>query len=726
MRDKFIRFIAVLAAGTLTVSLGACTNSSADGGDKENASQSQSAEVAQLGVSDSTEADENTGEDGLDSTSLVAPAQWDDSNLKKYYLSGEEKSYRDNFHMAVNRDWVLANDIPEGYYSYDMFTERQMEVDEEIIGILSGSSDADSEEVAHDLSLIQTYYELWLDWDHRDELGISPLRDLMDPLMEVDSLDELTAYLSDENTAGNATELAQFYADCDWNNTDQYTVYVSPMSFIFGDSAYYQGAMSFDVHDEPFYDDEIRYLLVRMGYSDDETDSIIEGCVEFEKMVAEHVMTTEEQNAEDAIYRQNNPMTMEEMRETAGAFPIEEIARAFCAENADSYILTEPEWLKNMDIFYCEENLEIMKDYLLCYTAQDYAALLDREAYEHYTEVLNGINGGSGSHSDEKAAADAVDQFLPMQLGRVYSDRYISDRDVEEVKALIDEVIDEYELILSEVDFLSDATREEALKKLRTMRVKVESPSEWEDDSTLFISGSEEGGSLFRAQEEISAYLLALQEKNIGTAYNHETWDASPQDVNAFYSPLSNSITLCAGILGGGFYSSDMTREQLLATVGNTIGHEITHAFDSSGCHFDENGNVRDWWNTEDYEAFQERAEKVVDYYNAIEPIAGITCSGTLVEAEAIADLGAMKATLRIASREENFDYVEFFETYASTWRTISTDHMEIYLLMQDSHPLAYLRTNVVVQQFDEFYDTYGVKVGDGMYLSPKERLEVW
>ncbi len=713
MKKRAGRVLAVILSFMITVSLSACTGgiggtNSGQGGNEQGGTES------------------TMPAGGTDGLSLVQPARWANSDLKETYKNQPNVLYKDDFNMAVNREWVMNNEIPDGYSAYEMFTERQMEVDQLLLEILQGSSEADTPEAQHDLTLVQSYYRLWLDWDHRNELGITPLKELMAPLQEVETLDELTEYLGDLNTAGNATELAAFNAECDWNNTDLYTVYVTPMSFVFGDSSYYQGPGSFDVHDEPYYDNEIRYLLVRMGYSDEEAGSIIEGCVKFESMVADHVMTTEERNAEDAVQRQNNPTTMAEMKELAGAFPIEKIAGAFNADNAPSYVLTEPEWLRNMDLFYKEENLEIIKDYLLCYTAQDYATLLDREAYEHYNEVLNGISGGSGILSDEKAASNAVDKFLPMQLGRVYTDRYVSQETIDEVTGVIDEVLTEYESILSKADYLSDATRAEAVKKLATMRVKVAKPTEWEDDSALMISGGEEGGNLFLAQKEISKYLLDRQRAKIGQPFNHETWDSSPQDVNAFYSPMSNSISICAGILGGDFYSNEMTREQVLATVGDTIAHEISHAFDSSGCHFDEKGNLRDWWTEDDFKAFRQRADRVVEYYNDIEPMQGLSCSGSLVEAEAIADLGAMKAILRIAKRENDFDYKTFFETYASTWRCISTEHTEMYLIMQDSHPLAYLRTNVVVQQFQEFYDTYEVKPGDGMYVIPSSRLEVW
>ena len=127
-----------------------------------------------------------------------------------------------------------------------------------------------------------------------------------------------------------------------------------------------------------------------------------------------------------------------------------------------------------------------------------------------------------------------------------------------------------------------------------------------------------------------------------------------------------------------------------------------------------------------DQEAFARRADKLAAFYDEIQPFLDVNCIGSQIEGEAIADLVAMKILLRIASKDKDFDYDQFFRAFAQTWRTITTLQSEDFALSQDTHPLPYLRVNCVVQQFDEFYDTYGVKKGDGMYLAPEARLEVW
>lgn len=658
---------------------------------------------------------------------------WMDSSLRQVMEYVDEPDAREDFAIYANREWSLSHEIPEGYSSYDMFTERQMEVDQEIIALLTDVEDGDAETLTkkdpalqHDLDLVRTYHELWLDWDGRSERSIRDLQELLAPLQAADSVDALTDFLAQPLTVISVEELASCYVASDLNDAEHYAVYIDPCQVLFGDSMYYRMMDYGDWKYEPYYSELGRFLLTKIGYTDSEAEQALDNCFSFEKDMAPYIMTTEENNAEDATARQNNPRTMLQLAEEAGAFPILEILSAHGFEKADSYIVTEPSWLRAMGRLYNRANLQRMKDYLLVTCLMDYADWLDRDCYEKKAEVLNGINGAEGMIDDATAASHAVDEFLPMQLGRVYTAAYVTDEMKEEVTEIVEMIRGEYRGILEEAPFLSDATKQEALRKLSSLQLRIAKPDVWEDDSGLQITPASEGGSLISAQEEMGTYILQSEQKKLGTEVDRRIWGASPQTVNAFYDPSDNSVTICAGILGGSFYHSGMELEDLLASVGDTVGHEISHAFDSSGRQFDEKGNFHDWWTEEDAEAFRARAQKLVDYYDGIYPFEGVSCSGTLVEAEAIADLVGFKCVLRIAAGQEDFDYKRFFESYAETWHSISTSETEYYLITQDSHPLAYLRINAVVQQFEPFYETYDVQPGDGMYLAPEDRLEVW
>ncbi|MBQ9050790.1 MAG: M13 family metallopeptidase [Lachnospiraceae bacterium] len=719
MERIFKKSLALILTLVLALNTAGCVQR--PGTPQESGEPQQSGEPQESGEPQvSGEPGEELGETGSEY------ASWVNSDIQEWVKEIGEADAKDDFHLHVNREWMLNTVIPDGYSSFDTITERALEVDSQLMDILENPEKETDPALIHDQELVQKYYTMWLDWDARNKLGVSALKDLLDPLMKVQDLDDLTAYLSMPRTVISATELAQCEASMDWNNADYYAVYVMPVDLIFGDSMYYGYMEESDALDEPYYNVVIRHILVELGYSDEEATEVLKSCFAFEKDISEYIMTTEEESARDAVVKENNPRTLEELEAEAGDFPIRKILEASGADKSERYILTQPDWLAAMDVLYDEDYVEHLRDYLICYTVQDYATLLDRETYDIYYKVINDISGATGTKSDKKSATDAVDDFLPSQLGRLYADRYVSDDTQNEVTDITKEILDEYRVMLSEETFLTEETRREAVKKLDNLILRIAKPIKWEDDSELNFAGSTEGGNLISAQDEVGAFWVKRMQSRINQKVDRNLWTSSIQDVNAFYDPSQNSITLCGGILGGALYNSDMTREELFANVGDTIAHEISHAFDTTGCQFDEKGNLRNWWTQEDQAAFAARADKLAAYYDNIEPFMDVYCVGSQIEGEAIADLVAIKILLRIAEKDSAFDYDQFFRAYAETWRTITTARSEFYVLSQDTHPLPYLRVNCVVQQFDEFYETYGVKKGDGMYLAPKDRLEVW
>ena len=197
--------------------------------------------------------------------------------------------------------------------------------------------------------------------------------------------------------------------------------------------------------------------------------------------------------------------------------------------------------------------------------------------------------------------------------------------------------------------------------------------------------------------------------------------------VNSFYYPNTNEIYIIGGILGGDFYDVNRSIEENMGGIGAVIGHELSHAFDTRGAQYDKDGNVANWWSDEDYSTFQKRADKLIDYMsNMTVDESGKNYNGAMVQTETIADMAGVKCMLGLASKIDGFDYDKFFKSYARLWKSQSTKERVDMLTAVDVHALNYLRTNAVLQQYDEFLDTYGIKEGDGMYLAPKDRVAVW
>ena len=201
---------------------------------------------------------------------------------------------------------------------------------------------------------------------------------------------------------------------------------------------------------------------------------------------------------------------------------------------------------------------------------------------------------------------------------------------------------------------------------------------------------------------------------------------------NAFYYGSFNQFFILSGFVNEATYRKDMPVEEKLGRLGEVIGHELTHGFDPQGIQYDQHGNkvVTDdnpygWLPEEDYKAFMERAKRIAEYFSTIKPFPYAACDGEMVWGEAAADIGGMAIGLKIAEKYQDFDYDLYFRSHAALWRMQSTINTERYDVFNE-HPLRYLRINTVVQQFDEFLDTYGIQEGDLMYLKPEDRINLW
>ena len=217
--------------------------------------------------------------------------------------------------------------------------------------------------------------------------------------------------------------------------------------------------------------------------------------------------------------------------------------------------------------------------------------------------------------------------------------------------------------------------------------------------------------------------MLARQDQSV----DKSAWLTPAYTVNAFYLATNNDITFPAAILQAPMYDVNASREENLGAIGYVIAHEITHAFDNNGAKFDEKGNAADWWTEEDYAAFQEKCQAVVEWYDGQESAPGITCSGELTLSENVADLGAAACVVEAAKRMlEEPDYKALFRSMANAWASTSYRSIQEYLAVDDLHAPDKLRVNRVLQTIPEFYETFDIKEGDGMWVDPADRVSIW
>ena len=651
--------------------------------------------------------------------SSYAESPWLNSNIRGAVTQSDPPSLREDFYVNINHDWLSTAQLKPGYARNSAFNEIQDIMDARLKALMT-----DETLTGHDAQLVKTLYALWLDWDARNEAGLSELKGLVENLMKVDSLKALTEYFKGKDSFNHNIIIADYGLGRDNKDSESYNVELAASGLSLGDSAEYRKLTPNGERTKKMHDAVVMYMLRRLGYDEPEAAKFLERAFEFEKAIAEHMMTREEIYAPEAIDKMYNPLTLAELRKKSPVYPYADILEAHSVYS-DLMNLQQPEWLKALNELYNESNLEDMKAYLLCGLVKGYITLTDEAAYREYQRISRERYGITENKPDDELAVDFVHGNLPVPVSRIYVERYVPESAKREIEDIIRQTVKFYRSMLEAEDWLSESTRKKAIEKLDAMRLNSAYPEKWVDFSEFDFP---EGAGFYESVKALRRYKVQKYfYDRINQKVDHDLWIQDVVVVNAYYQPSENSINIIAGIMGGDFYNPDMTYEEKLGGIGMVIGHEISHAFDTRGSQFGKTGNVESWWTDEDNAHFMKRAERLIKYLDTFRvDDSGEHYNGSLVQTETIADMAGVKAMLGIAESIEGFNYDKFFRAYAKIWKMTQTRELSDLRVKTDVHALPYIRVNAIVQQYGEFYRTYGVKEGDKMYLAPENRVAVW
>lgn len=647
---------------------------------------------------------------------------WPDTDLVGVVTADTETNIKDNFALAVNKDKYLALEIPTGYPSAGTVMDVNIKVMEDLKNMFLGDAPE-----GHDELLAYNYFQLLMDWDGRNAQGIAPLKAQVDQVEAISSIEALSAYFE----RPSEDRLADIW-DCgamgDLTDSSRYVIAVDNKNLLLGDSAEYTSLTPYGATMKQAYTELARKMLVKLGYSEDEAAQKIENSLAFETMLAPAIYTTQEKGSADIFEKiANNYLSLDELRELEGDLPILESLAGDGYPEVEVYLVMNPAFVEKLNEVYTEENLNLIKDCLIVRGSIGAMYTLDQECYEWGMECNNAITGASGRIDDSTVFSAQTSSKLKWPTAKLYTSFYLKQEDKERIAKMVEAIRTAYHGIIEEADFLSDETRANAIEKLDAIKCHSLYPDDWDKYSCedLEIKGIEEGGTLWEAVRNESRYATNQLIKKLSNAVDKEEWPYPPQTANCFYLSTTNSIYILGGFAQGGVYNSAMSDEEMLAKLGSIIGHEISHAFDSKGAQFDKDGNRTNWWTDEDKAAFQERNQKLQNYFSAMHPWEGQDFYASIMTGESCADMAGLKVVLRIAAERENFDYDAFFRAYADLWLTKDT-LQEAYSYISDPHSMGYLRINTTLQQYDEFLDFYGISEGDGMYLAPEDRVNIW
>lgn len=626
----------------------------------------------------------------------------------------------EDFYGAINYDLLAEKTIPatagEWNYFYELGEKTSGQL-QDIVSDLSGSGQShpqgSSEQKISDL------YACAIDLDARNAQGLTAIAPYLEQIDAAQNLDDYLAGLIDLSALGQSSLIRYgFYQD----DMDSATLMVGfdSMDALIGKEYMEDPSMAEYCQ---AYQDYIAAMLVLSGEDQAAAEKNAQAVYDLAKTVAARALTQEQLYDPDYYY---NVYSYDQVLALYGNIDMAKYLAAQGLGSGDHYVVFEVDAIQALNGILIQENLPALKAYtkfVLLNDLADYGPVAYRDLKQEMTMKLE---GSTEQKAPERLAFDEVESLLEWEFAKIYAEKYFNEAAKQDVTTMVATIMDEYKAIINGQDWMSPATKAKAILKLDTMDLKIGYPDQWPTIGDRFqVKPPADGGSYLANVLALMAATRQYDYDQYKKGVNREQWHMTPQDVNAYYNPANNEIVFPAAILQAPFFDAGQSNGQNLGGIGAVIAHEISHAFDKNGSLYDEQGNYQVWWTEAEYQKYDQLSQEIIDYYGNYTISTGEAVNGTLTLSENIADLGAMTTVTAVAQKQGE-DLADVYSSWATIWARLATPDLEKNYLLTDTHAPAAVRTNAVLSSMDAFYDSFGTKAGDQMYVAPDDRVGIW
>ena len=406
--------------------------------------------------------------------------------------------------------------------------------------------------------------------------------------------------------------------------------------------------------------------------------------------------------------------------------------------NTDRVIVTELKYYQNLDSIITSKNLPLLKDYMKFHMLRSNMGNLDQKMdqlnFNFYSKYLQ---GQKEQRPMEKRGLQMVNGVLGEAFGKLYVEKYFPAEAKVKMEEYISYIRKAFAKRIDGLDWMSPETKVKAQEKLSKFGVKIAYPDTWRDYSKLTMKAPQDGGTYYGNMQNLTAWGYQRSLDKVGKPVDKNEWGMTPQTVNAYYSASNNEIVFPAAILQPPFFNFKADPAVNFGGIGAVIGHEISHGFDDGGSRFDGDGNLKNWWTDADRKNFDAKVGQLAAQYDKYEPVKGSFVNGKFTSGENIGDLGgvavAYEALQMYLKDKGNPGLISgmnqdqrFFMSWATVWRTKSTDQYLQNQVKTDPHAPGYYRAFAPLLNIDAFHNAFQTKPGDKLYKAPEERIKIW
>jgi putative endopeptidase len=642
-------------------------------------------------------------------------------------------SPREDFYQYANGGWLDRTEIPADRGRWGSFDALRKRTTQNVLTLMEGSKATDFEE-GSDQRKAFVFFQTGMDTQWANENGIRPIEGLLAQAEEVKDVASLQKFMEDTEPYGLSVFFG-FGVSPDARKSDVYATYLGNGALGLPDRDYYVKDDEESKRIKGDYLAHVERMLPFIGYDEADAKSAAQAIVDLETALAEPRM--------DKVQRRNpllryNKRSIDQLEEMLPGIDWAQYFEGIGAGKMDTLIVSDPRYIQSLAETLENFDAETWRHYLKWTILNDYATRLtteiDQANFDFYGKKLRGLEE---QRSRDERMIDVCNSVIGEALGKLYVDKYFPQEAKQVASDMVDNILKAFDQRIRNLEWMSDSTKTKALKKLSTFTVKIGYPDKWKDYGKMVVQSKEEGGTYASNIMNVSKFNYEKQLSRIGQQVDASEWFMAPQVVNAYYNPLQNEIVFPAAILQPPFYDYRADAAVNYGGIGAVIGHEISHGFDDQGSRFDAEGNMNNWWTDEDRQAFESRNRKLIEQFDAYEPLPGINVNGAFTLGENIGDLGGINVAfdgLQMHLKENGDPGLidgmspseRFFLSWGTIWRTKYRDEALKTQIKTDPHSPAMYRAIGPLSNFQPFYETYGIQEGDAAFRADTNRVNIW
>ena len=635
----------------------------------------------------------------------------------------------DDFYQYAGGGWLKANPMKPEYSSYGVFNDLA-ETNRKQIRELFENLSKEKHAFGSVGQKVADLYNMAMDSVRLNKEGAAPLQKDLDKVKAFSKKADFTAFIADQHLyMGNP--FFGIGVDTDLKNSDLNVMWLSAGTSGLPDRDYYLNTDADSKKKQEAYRAYLSKIFQLSGYKKKEAEKAAKVIYNIEYQFAEAKMSRAEARDYNKLY---NIYTIDMLQKDYPAIQWAKYFELMGVKDVKQVILTEPKVMAVAQKLMSTLSEQDIKYYVAGLIIKSSTSVLSDDFvnanFDFYGRLLN---GQKEQKARWKRALGFPNSLLGEAVGELYVNKYFAGESKAKMLKLIDNLRKALATRIANLTWMNDTTKINALVKLNSFTVKVGYPDKWRDYSKLTIDPAK---SLY---DNVAAatYVETLRNlEKFGKPVDKSEWGMTPQTVNAYYNPTTNEICFPAAILQAPFFDVNADDATNYGAIGVVIGHEMTHGFDDQGRNFNADGNMVDWWTAGDSKRFTAAAEKLAAQFDQITVVGDLKANGHLTLGENIADQGglrisydAFKTTQQFQEGKEIDGFTpaqRFYLSYGRIWAEHMTEEAIYQQTKSDPHSIGRNRVNATLRNIDTWYDAFGVKEGDKMWLAPAERAIVW